>query len=179
MPDSTVTGEEAASLSGEQAPAGNVTSDADGVLAGEANAVQSRAINLETASQAVKDAAARSGGEVPMAAPKGGEGTNTIAFEAPIPALEPPPSPVEYRVAPIAPEQIERASLGTRPTLEALQSAERVRVQTVDPRSAGIYVAGVWVGREPTEVNLAEVKARGPAHLAALQSDLRIEVEAV
>jgi hypothetical protein len=132
------------------------------------------------ASQADIDAVKQRLGEVPRSAPKAGEGANPIQTEPAHPELEPPPAPVDLRVAPSAPGAVERPSLsGTRPTLKELQEARAVRAQTVDELSGGLYVAGEFITRTPREIPLAQVIARGPGHVAALASDPRIEVELV
>ncbi len=160
--------------------AANVAVDADGVTAQRAASKQAVAQSLEQAPQAVKDAADKMGGEVPMAAPKGGEGVRVPPYESKVPELEPPPAPTEYRVAPAAPSELpERAGYGDKPKAEDLDVGARLRVRTVDPAAAPVYSGGVYVTRDGVELAVAEVRGRSEAHLAQLLADPRIEVELV
>lgn len=125
----------------------------------------------------VQAVAERLGGQVPRSAPKGGEGVNAILTDSPNPELEPPVPPQLYRHAPVAPGEEERERWGgTRPTAEELEKATEVEVRTVDPKSAGFYVAGIKVERFAQRAPIAGVLRRGASHLAALASDPRIEV---
>lgn len=130
----------------------------------------------------VQDAARRQGGAVPMAAPKGGEGELGAAkqpLDEAYPELQPPVAPTEYRAAPTAPSaRAQREKWGERPTADDVEGAGKVvRVRSVDPNSAGFYVGGVRVSRDTTEVAVDEVRARSDAHLAALLTDPRIELQ--
>jgi hypothetical protein len=113
------------------------------------------------------------------AAPKGGEGSNPAPAAAKFPELEPPPPPEEYRVAPVTPEDIVREKFGERPNVEALRKAVHVRARTLDPLSAGVYVANEFIDRLGRVIPISQVTLRGEAHLAALATDPRIEVELV
>jgi hypothetical protein len=136
---------------------------------------------LAAAPQHVKDAAAKHGGGVPRAAPKGGEGTLNVPADAAYPDLEPPPPPSEYRAAPTGPsDPPERPKFGEKPSLAQLADPGlRVRARTLDPRSGGLYSGGVRIGAEPVEIAVDEVRQRSAGHLAQLLSDPRIEVELV
>lgn len=128
----------------------------------------------------VRDAAKRQGGGVPRAAPKGGEGTLDRAFDPAHPELEPTPPPTEYRAAPVGPrDAAERPKYGDKPKNEDLAVGTRVRVRTVDPNAAPIYVAGAYVPREGVELAVDDIRNRSEAHVVQLLADPRIEVELV
>lgn len=134
---------------------------------------------LAGAPQHVKDAAARMGGSVPRAAPKGGEGTLGRAVESPYPELEPPTPPAEFRAAPTAPgDAPEREAWdGGGVKLADLEAAGAViQVRTRDPRSAGVYAGGVRVLPEAHDVQVDLVRARSAGHLAQLLADPSVEV---
>lgn len=64
-----------------------------------------------------------------------------------------------------------------RPTLDALKSAKRVLIRTVDDRSVGIPVGGEIAFPEPSEVEVERVVKRGSSFLAALATNPHIEVK--
>lgn len=135
---------------------------------------------LQTAPAFVREQAERTGGEVPRAAPKAGEGTNPDLTTTEHPELEPPVPPTEYRAAPPAPGTEERAKWsGGRPTIEDLEDADYVEVRTVDPASAGFFVAGIRVDRFGVRAPLLPIRKRGEAHLSMLATDPRVEVRIV
>jgi hypothetical protein len=135
---------------------------------------------LAAAPQHVKDAAARAGGAVVRAAPKGGEGTLARALiDDAYPELQPPTPPPEYRAAPIAPgDRAEREDWGSaRPTLKEVEESDGLlEARTRDPRADGIYAGGVRIAPGGTEVDAALVRQRSQGHLAQLLSDPRIEL---
>lgn len=143
---------------------------------------------LKRLPQYVQDAAKRTG-SVPRSAPKGGEGALLPVDEAyarqdalsaesqrkPIPAAE------EFRAAPTAPgARPERDKWsGKRPSFDDVAALGTVvRVRTVDPNSAGLYVGGVRVTPEAQDVEMDIVRLRSDAHVQALLGDPRIEVQA-
>lgn len=137
-------------------------------------------VELQLAPQYVKDAAARNGGAVVRAAPKGGEGSLGRAVESAYPELEPPTAPAEYRAAPTAPGELpERDSWGDGARLTLKDVAEAgsvVEVRTRDPRSAGVYAGGVRILPDASDVDVDLVRARSAEHLIQLLTDPRVEV---
>ncbi len=135
--------------------------------------------------QHVRDAADKLGGEVPTAAPKGHEGPPAKLApsdqDRAIAELEPAKPPSEYRAAPYDTEPTERDAwdANARPTAADLADLTTVRIRTRDPRSAGIYIAGIMVKPEAQELSVETVRARGQSHLAQLATDPRIEVQRV
>lgn len=116
--------------------------------------------------------------EPPRAAPKGGEGVNAAVREVEHPELEPPVPPPEYRVAPSAPDELERDEFeGDRPTFDQAKESGKLLVQTTDKKSAGIYVGGIYVTPTPVEVDVEAVLARSPSHLRALLTDIRVQLK--
>jgi len=116
-------------------------------------------------------------GEAPRAAPKAGEGANVPPREVEHPELEPPVPPTEYRVAPTAPGDFEREEFGDRPSLEEIEKAQVIVVQTVDKNSGGVVVGGVVVTPRPQEVIVQTLLNRTRQHLLAIATDPRIQVK--
>lgn len=138
---------------------------------------EAQRLALSTAPAEIKEQAERLGGQVPRAAPKGGEGVNPDATRTEFPELQPPIPPTEFRAAPVAPGDEEREKWsGARPTIKELEDADVVEVRTLDPKSAPFFVAGIRVDRFGVKANLAPIIARGKSHVAMLANDLRIEV---
>lgn len=67
--------------------------------------------------------------------------------------------------------------MSKRPSLEELEQATYVRVRTVDPNSAGFYVAGELVTPESRLVAVDRIRERGKTHLRALATRDDIEVQ--
>lgn len=156
--------------------------------AGDAKAATDKPAELPDGTpEHVKAAAEKLGGDVPRAAPKGHEGPpaklapNEDDPNRAVPELEPALPPTEYRAAPYAttPKERDAWDAGARPSREDLETATTVEIRTTDPRSAGIYIAGIMVKPEPQKLAVETVRARGISHLAQLATDPRIEVRGI
>jgi hypothetical protein len=91
------------------------------------------------------------------------------------PELEPPPSPLELRAAPVVEDDREEWG-DALPSWQELSQATTIEARTKDPRSSGIYVGGERITRDARDYSVQSILLRTEGHLRAFLTEPAVQV---